>query len=265
MTERDLALRFLAVQAVAREAGRLARRYYDGRRSLVVESKGRQDVVSIADREVETLIGTRLLTAFEGDGFLGEEGGLGAGAETRGHRLWVVDPIDGTANFLRGIGPWAVSIAYMVEGEVELGCVYDPVADELYAARRGAGACRDGVAIRVSACNEMAKATVSIGFSYRRPVAAHVALVQRALEGSCEYRRTGAGSLGMAHVADGRFDAYVEPHINAWDVLAGYLLVREAGGWTNDFLADGGLAHGNPIVACTPGLRDALIAALGVA
>ena len=265
MTESETAARFLAAEAVAREAGRLARRYFGDRDNLEIESKGTQDVVSIADRKVEDLICGRLGAAFPGDSFFGEEGGLAPEADRGGHKLWVIDPIDGTANFVRGLPQWAVSIAYMRGGKVEIGVIYDPMADELYAARRGAGATRDGVAIRVSRCDDLARATVSIGFSYRRPVAAHVTAVRNALDATCEYRRTGAGSLGVAQVADGRFDAYLEAHVNAWDVLAGTLLVREAGGWTSDFLAGDGLLRGNPILACTPGIKDALIAAVGIA
>ena len=138
------------------------------------------------------------------------------------------------------------------------------MTDELYSARRGGGATRDGMAIRVSDCAALDKAMVGIGFSYRRPPALHVAAVEKALSAHCEYRRTGGGTLGMTLVADGRLEGYWEPHINAWDVLAGYLIVREAGGWTNDFLAGDGLAQGNPIVACAPGIKDALVDVIGV-
>jgi myo-inositol-1(or 4)-monophosphatase len=264
MNDLDVATRVLAAEAVARQAGRLARRYYDDRTNLTVEAKGVQDLVSTADRAVEDLIIGKLGGAFPGDSFLGEEGGATSEGDLTGDRLWVIDPIDGTVNFLRGIPHWAVSIAFMVDGEVEIGVAYDPMADELYSARRGGGATRDGAPIRVSDCDSLDKALVGIGFSYRLPAAVHVAAVEKALTAHCEYRRTGGGTLGMTLVADGRFDGYWEAHINAWDVLAGYLIVREAGGWTSDFLAGDGLARGNPILACTPGIKDALVDALGV-
>jgi myo-inositol-1(or 4)-monophosphatase len=264
MKDQDVTIRVLAAEAVARQAGKVARRYYDDRINLAVESKGVQDLVSIADRAVEDLIVGTLGGAFPGDTFLGEEGGATSEGNLTGDRLWVIDPIDGTANFLRGIPHWAVSIAYMVAGEVEIGVAYDPMTDELYSARRGGGATCDGTPIRVSDCTQLDKAMVGIGFSYRRPPALHGEAVEKALSAHCEYRRTGGGTLGMTLVADGRLEGYWEPHINAWDVLAGYLILREAGGWTNDFLADDGLAKGNPIVACAPGIKDALIDLIGV-
>jgi myo-inositol-1(or 4)-monophosphatase len=107
-----------------------------------------------------------------------------------------------------------------------------------------------------------ATARIGMGFSYRRPPAVHVRGIERLLEANCEYARLGSGALGMAFVADGRFDGYWEPHINSWDVLAGICLVREAGGWVGDFLAGDGLFDGNPILACTPALKPFLQAQL---
>ena len=248
----DIERRFHAARAIACEAGSLARRHYENRAGLAREVKGVQDVVSAADREVEDLIVARLAEAFPGDSFLAEESG-GGGAE----RVWVIDPIDGTANFLRGIPSWSVSIAYVADGEIEIGIVGDPVADELFAARRGHGATRNGTSIRVSGCADLTSATVGLGFSYRRPVADYITVLRRLLEAHCEYRRMGSAAIGLAYVADGRFDGYWEAHCNSWDVLAGLLLVREAGGWVNNFLAGDGLARGNVVQACTPELLDA--------
>ncbi len=174
--------------------------------------------------------------------------------------MWVIDPIDGTANFLRGIPSWSVSIAYVADGEIEIGIVDDPVADELFAARRGHGATRNGTSIRVSGCADLTTATVGLGFSYRRPVADYVTVMRRLLEAHCEYRRMGSAAIGLAYVADGRFDGYWEAHVNSWDTLAGLVLVREAGGWVNDFLAGDGLAQGNVVQACTPGILESLAA-----
>ncbi|MEX1204099.1 MAG: inositol monophosphatase family protein [Dongiaceae bacterium] len=259
MSMDDLDHRLLVGCAVARDAGALARRYFVDRHALTVESKGLQDYVSVADREVERSIVETLGRAFPGDGFLGEEGG-GIARDC----LWVIDPIDGTANFLRGLPAFGVSIAYVRDGEVEIGIIYDPMTDELFAARRGAGATRNGEPIRVSATAALSEAVIGIGFSYRAPVGSFVETAGRLLSAQCEFRRFGTCVLGMAHVADGRLDGYWEQHINSWDVLAGIALVREAGGWTNDFLAGEGLMHGNPILACAPGLRADLGALTGV-
>jgi myo-inositol-1(or 4)-monophosphatase len=254
----DLEARFFAGCAVAREAGALARRYFLARHELVVETKGTQDHVSQADREVETLIVEQLGRAFPEDRFLGEEGG-GAAADS----LWVIDPIDGTSNFLRGLPAWCVSVAYVRNGQIELGIIHDACASELFAARRGHGASVNGVAMRVSGATSIAGAMLGLGFSYRRSPKTFAAVAERLLEAQCEFRRFGAGALAMAHVACGRLDGYWEQHINSWDVLAGILLVREAGGWTNDFLTGDGLLAGNPILACPPALREPLIELTG--
>ena len=249
----ELDRRFLAGCATARDAGRLARRHYENRHALAIESKGTQDHVSIADREVEALIRAQLGAAFPEDGFLGEEGG----GEAR-DRLWIIDPIDGTSNFLRGIAAWCVSFGYLRGGAIELGMIYDPVADELFAAKRGGGAFCNGVPMKVSGCSAVDHAMLGLGFSYRRPVAPFARTVERLLSAHCEFRRFGSGALGLANVALGRTDGYWEPHINSWDVAAVICLVREAGGWCNEFFAGDGLMSGNPILACTPAIRDAL-------
>ncbi len=253
-----LEARFDAAVAVAREAGALARRHYENRDDLIREVKGVQDLVSVADREVEDLILGRLKDGFPGDSFLGEESGGVAAA-----RAWVIDPIDGTINFLRGVPYWSVSIAYVVDGEIEIGVVFDPVADEMYAARRGHGASRNAEGIEVSGCTDITSAVVSVGFSYRRAVERHVDVTKRILDAHCEYRRMGSAALALAHVADGRFDGFWEEHCNSWDVLAGILLVAEAGGWVNDFLAGDGMSRGNVIQACTPGILEPLAALTG--
>jgi len=254
----DLAARFEAGCAAVLAGGRLARRYFDNLDSLQVEAKGPQDHASAADRDVEQLIVALLGRAFPSDGFFGEEGGGKARDD-----LWVIDPIDGTTNFVHGLPTYCVSLAYMRGGAVQLGMIYDPPADELFAARRGGGVTCNGAPIRVSGRADISDALVGIGFSYRRPVRPFVEAAERLLEARCEFRRAGSGALAMAHVACGRLDGYWEQHINSWDVLAGILLVEEAGGWTNDFLAGNALLEGNPILACTPALREPLIALTG--
>jgi myo-inositol-1(or 4)-monophosphatase len=258
MESREIARRYTVAQDLAVQAGRqVLPRFRDPTRGWV-ERKGPQDWLSDADGEVEKAIIVGLSAAFPSDSVLAEESG---GAP--GEQLWVIDPIDGTANFVRGLNDWCVSIAFVAGGVAEFGVIYAAVPDELYAARRGHGAMRNGSAIRVSTCTDITDATIGLGFSYRTDIAAHSSQIQRLLEARCEYRRNGSGALSMAYVAEGRLDGYLELHINAWDVLAGLVLIREAGGWTNDFLAGEGLTRGNPIQATTPGIRDALAAAAG--
>lgn len=241
------------------EAGHLAVSFYRRREALSIESKGVHNVVSEADRACEELIVRRLSLAFPEDSLLGEEGGL----RQKGPAIWAIDPIDGTANFLRGISHWCLSIGLVVGGEAVLGLILDPLADELFSAVRGSGAVLNGQTIRVSGETEMSKARIGIGFSYRRPVAPHASDIEALLNAKCEYSRLGSGALGMAYTAAGRFDGYWERHINIWDVAAGLAIVHEAGGRTNEYLAGDALVHGNEILAATPALFAPLEALLG--
>ncbi|HEY8381952.1 MAG TPA: inositol monophosphatase family protein [Microvirga sp.] len=260
MTTDGIEARFTAACAIAREAGVLARRSFTTRpRSQRPDFKGPQDFVTATDAQVEALIRSRLEALCPGDQFFGEETGGSFGDE-----VWVVDPIDGTANFARGIPHFAISIAFVRDRRVEVGVVYDVMQDELYAAARGRGATIDGQPIRVSGIADMHHATVEAGWSTRLPLDTYAALVQRLKHGGCNVRRGGSGTLGLAYVADGRIDAYCELHINSWDALAGLLLIEEAGGYVNDFLAGEGLVEGNPVLGCTPELARELSALIGI-
>jgi myo-inositol-1(or 4)-monophosphatase len=252
-------LRWLSAQAVAREAGALARRrFLDS--SFSVGFKGPQDYLTEVDGETEDLIAARLHEAFPHDGFIGEET---AGRPVReGGAVWVVDPIDGTANFARGVPHFCVSIACVLDNAVEVAALYDPMRDELFSARRGGGAFLNGAPIRASDATALASSTIEVGWNMRAGVAKYLDLLRRvALWGASPFR-TGSGALGVAYVAAGRRDGYVEHHINAWDCLAAILLVQEAGGYVSNFLAGEGLAKGNPLIACAPGVKDALISAV---
>jgi myo-inositol-1(or 4)-monophosphatase len=254
-------LRLLAAQAVAREAGAFVRRRFEDS-SFKVRFKGPQDYLTEVDGEAEDLIAARLHEAFPLDGFIGEET---AGRPTReGGAVWVVDPIDGTANFARGVGHFCVSIACMLEERIEVGVIYDPVRDELFSARRGGGAFLNGSAMKPSDATSLANATVEVGWNMRAGAAKYLDLVRRvALWGAAPFR-TGSGALGITYVAAGRRDGFVEHHINAWDCLAAILLVQEAGGYVSHFLAGEGLAKGNPIIASAPGMKDALVSAVEI-
>jgi myo-inositol-1(or 4)-monophosphatase len=242
-----------AAEAAVRQAGKLAAGFYARRSSLRVDRKGAQDLVSEADRACEDAIVRALSRDFPDDGFLGEEGGRRGGS---GDALWVIDPIDGTHNFLTGIPFWCVSLALVVGREAVLGVVFDPCADELFSAAQGSGTLLNGVPVKVSGETELTRARLCVGFSFRRPVADHVRAIEACLSAGCEYLRLGSGALALAYMAAGRFDAYWETHMNSWDAAAGLALVREAGGWTNDFLAGKGLDDGNEILASTPALVE---------
>ena len=247
-----------ALVAVAREAGDLAKRLFSN--PPEVKLKGRQDYITAADGELERLIIGRLKERFPGDAFLGEEGG----AQGKGDAIWVIDPIDGTANFAHRMPHFCVSIAFMSEGELGLGAIAAPMYGELYRARAGRGAFLNDRRMKVAGVTDIKQAIVELGWSARRTVRAYTSLVERVLDAGAVFMRAGSGALGLAYVAAGRTHGYCELHINSWDTLAGLLMVREAGGWTNDFLDGAALEQGNPVLACAPGLKEALVAITGV-
>ena len=262
MTEPELlAARLDLARAVLDEAGAVALGYFLDVANLAVEAKtGGQDVVSIADREVERLVRRRIGETFAQDGFLGEEYGFTPGAS--GYD-WVLDPIDGTSCFLHGIRNWCLSLALMQGGETVAGFILDPKADEMFTAVRGQGAWRNGASIHVDARNDLRSGLVSVGANGRVPPRAVTGFIERLLQAGGMFVRHGSGALGLAHVACGRLAAYYEPHIHAWDCLAGLCLIREAGGWTNDFEA-GDLIAGGPVIGCAPQLRDEVLAQIAM-
>jgi myo-inositol-1(or 4)-monophosphatase len=259
----DLTLRLHAAGAIIREAGRLALDHFRQRGQLEIELKGRQDLVSSADREVEALIRAQLAAAFPADAIIGEEGGVEAAGS--GGPLWVIDPIDGTANFLRGLPYWSVTLALVQDRRLELGVTYDPVHDELFTARRGHGARRDGRPIRVSAARDPGQAVIGSTFTFKMAIAAYVGLVDGILRAGADHRRLGSTALMMAHVADGRLDACATLYCNSWDVLGGLLLVEEAGGVASDFLDGAELDEPNLAFGAAPGLAAAVRALPGMA
>ncbi len=248
--------RYALCRQLARDAGAIAHRAFG---TSAATTKGRHDVVTAMDREVERFIRAAIAARFPHDTVFGEEEGGGMG-----DHLWLVDPIDGTANYARGIPHYCVSIGYLDHGEPTLGAIYDPCHDWLYAAERGGGAFRDDVRLAVSTCDEITAATVECGWSTRRSAEDYVALVGRVLGAGAAIRRAGSGALGLCDVAAGRTEAYCELHINAWDCAAGIVLVREAGGCTNPFFAGDGVAAGNPLIATNAALCAKLAAVIGI-
>ena len=253
----DARLEFAA--ALARDAGALAMRYFRRELDYSPESKSDvQDWVSVADRSVEALCRTRLAEAFPGDAMFGEEGGGMIGART-----WLVDPIDGTLNFVHDVRYWCISIAFLEEGVRKVGAVYDPPHDELFLAAKGRGAHANGQPIHASSCKSLDRALLMHGYVQRHDLDAHLRLRRRLLETGAEVKDHGAGALMLAHVAAGRFDAYLEPHMHPWDATAGLLLVEEAGGRMLAYPGADGLRAGGAVLATAPALYDALAAITG--
>ena len=241
---------------LARDAGRLAHTAFG---QSATSMKGRHDVLTAMDGEVERFIRKAIAASYPDDAIIGEEEG-GHGAD----RVWLIDPIDGTANYARGIPHYCVSIGYLEHGVPTVAAVHDPSHDWLYSAARGEGAWRDRERLSVSPCDDLGAATVECGWSTRRSASDYVALVARVLDAGGAMRRAGSGALGLADVASGAHEAYAELHINAWDCAAGIVLVREAGGFCNDFFAGDGLRAGNPLIATNAALCDKLAAVIGI-
>ncbi len=252
MNDSEIAARLDFARLLGGECAALARGYFARIGEIAVSRKGLQDVLTEADGAIERHMRTRIGATFPGDHVLGEEEGGSAVPS-----LWVVDPIDGTANFARGLPHYCVSIAYVADGITQIGVIDEPAMKSQYCARRGGGAFRDDAPIKVSAIADPKMAMADIGYSRRRPIADYVACAQRFLDAGFDVRQAGSAALGLAQVADGRIDLYYESHLYPWDVLAGELLVTEAGGATSGFLTPESLAQGGPVLACAQGLWTA--------
>lgn len=259
MNATDIDARAHFAGELAREAGALALRYFRRELAYTPESKGvAQDWVSIADRAVEDHCRARLAAAFPGDTMLGEESG-GDVAD----QAWIIDPIDGTLNFVHGVRYWCVSIVFIAGGRRVIGTVYDPPHDELFFARMAAGATLNGAPMRVSDCSRLDRALIVHGYVQRHDLDASLKLRRALIDAGAEVKDHGAGALMLAHVAAGRFDAYLEPHMHPWDASAGLLLVEEAGGRVLNYPGTDGLRAGGAVLASTPVLYERLLALAG--
>jgi myo-inositol-1(or 4)-monophosphatase len=246
----------------AAEAAEFLRTGRDGMVDDVDTKSSPTDIVTAMDKAAEARIVERLLAARPDDGLLGEEGAGRPG--TSGVR-WVIDPIDGTVNYLYRLPQWAVSIAAEVDGVIEAGVVFDPSRDELFTAVRGEGAFLNGRPISVTGCSTLAQALVGTGFGYdtARRARQAVALTQ-ILPVIRDIRRLGAASLDLCWVACGRLDAYFERGLNYWDHAAGALVAAEAGGRVEGL--HGRELSDSMVIAAPPALFDALhdlVAAVG--
>ncbi len=235
----------------ARKAGRMLVKDFREVENLQVSSKGPGDFVSKADREAERVLKEELLGARPTYGWLGEETGGQAGEDPT--RRWIVDPLDGTTNFLHGMPHWAISIALEHKGEIVAGVVYDPAKDEMFFAEKGAGAwLNDNRRLRVSGRRALTECVFATGipFGAKTTLPAMLQDLARLMPATAGVRRWGAAALDLAYVAAGRFDGFWERELNAWDVAAGILLVKEAGGMVEGLREgqaplDGALIAGN--------------------
>ena len=223
----DIDSRLAFTVELARKAGELGGGYFREIETLTIESKGHQDLVSNGDREVELFIRAALAAEFPEDGIVGEEHAAVTGASGN---VWIIDPIDGTANFVRGIPAWCVVIACAMNGVASIGVIHEPSTGETFYGRRGGGAFLNGKPIRVTTAASLTEGSVGTGFSNRAEAENIVTLIGLIISEGGVFFRNASGALMLAYVAAGRLLAYCEEHMNSWDCMAGLLLVEEAGG-----------------------------------
>ncbi len=252
----DLAQRCDAARRIAKEAGALALDYFRRPDSLRVDRKGHQDFVSQADREVERLVRVRLAEAFPDDSIAGEEEAPTPG--TSGF-TWVIDPIDGTTNFINGLPAWTVVLAGVTGRRTQIGVIHDPCHEETFVAVRGQGATLNGERLRVPMGLSLKDGTTGVGFSNRVGTEGVMRLMQAIFDEGGIFLRNASGALSIAYVAAGRLLGYAEEHMNAWDCLAGQLIVEEAGGGVEDQDADRMIETGGRVVVGVPGVFDELV------
>ncbi|WP_395340848.1 inositol monophosphatase family protein [Ningiella sp. W23] len=223
----------IAVRA-ARSAGTIIARGFENRSELNIEQKGINDFVTKIDKEAEVAIISKIQEAYPDHSFLGEEGGT---INNNPDFTWVIDPLDGTTNFIRGIPHFAVSIALLYKGKLDQGVVFDPIRGELFAGSKGAGAQLNGYRIRATKTKDMSSCILATAFPFRNKARLDESLTQfqRIFEKVGDVRRSGSAALDLAYVAAGRYDGYWEKGLNSWDIAAGELLVKEAGGLITDY------------------------------
>lgn len=250
----------IAIEAARRGAAVLLR-YWEQLDKHDADVKARHDWVSAADRESEAAIFAFIREHRPDDLCLGEESGMSAGS---GPRTWIVDPLDGTSNYLQHFPFWSVSIALRREQEMIAGVVYEPLRDIFFSAERGAGAFRNEERVRISDQQHLEGSFLATGFPFRAQeyVETYVKIFTDVIRVSKGVRRAGSAALDLAYTAAGIFDGFFEMHLSPWDVAAGALLVVEAGGVITDF--SGGqrwLERGN-IVGASPGVHEELMAVM---
>jgi myo-inositol-1(or 4)-monophosphatase len=246
--------RYAAAQTIARDAGALGLKYFNSFDTLTIESKSQQDFVSEADKNVEILVRAAIAAAFPDDAIVGEEDAPTTG--TSGF-TWVIDPIDGTTNFIHGIPQWCVAIAIVQDARTVAGIIHDPVHNECNHAMRGNGAFCNDKPIRVLNGRPLTNGSLGVGFSGRTRASGNViTLIDLVTKAGGVFWRNGSGALSLAYVAQGKLLGYVEEHMNAWDCLAGQLMIEEAGGTIEAQDADDMIANGGRVVVATAEVFD---------
>lgn len=241
---------------IAKRAASLAMEYYRNPSRLQTRNKGLQDQVSDGDVAVEKFIRSELTKAFPEDGLIGEEDDVLV-PSTSGY-TWVIDPIDGTSNFVRGAPSWCVVLCLVDTTQSLIGVIHDPIAEESYVAVRGQGCTLNDLPVQTSTSMSLADGSIGVGMSNRVPVGQIVRTVEKIADADGLFYRSGSGALNLAYVSNGRLSGYCEPHMNAWDCLAGMLMIEEAGGQVEAFDMPAMLKDGGRVIAACPGVYDQL-------
>lgn len=246
----------IAVKA-ARRAGNLIHRAADNLDHLTVTKKSHADFVSEVDRAAEQAIIETLLGAYPSHAILAEE----SGTQGESEYVWIIDPLDGTTNFLHGVPQYAVSIALQHKGVLSQAVVYDPTRNDLYTASRGRGATLNDRRLRVSKRKELADSLIGTGFPYTRfeHMDAYMAIFKDVMQKTAGLRRPGAASLDLAWTAAGRYDGFFETGLKPWDIAAGALLIQEAGGMVGDLQGKDGYLNSGHICAGNPDIYPQLL------
>ena len=244
----------IAVRA-ARKAGDFVIRESD--KISTVQSKSQNDYVTNVDEAAESLIIDTLSHSYPDHSFLGEESGQTGESDYQ----WVIDPIDGTSNFIRKVPHWAISIALNYKGRTEVAVVYDPIKEELFTAVRGRGAQFNGKRIRVSNSKGLEHSLLATGFPFRSEhrLDEYMSIFSKLFPHCSDMRRSGSAALDLAYVAAGRFDGFWEFDLKEWDTAAGTLLVTEAGGMISDIKGNPNHLEGNSIIAANPKAFKAML------
>jgi myo-inositol-1(or 4)-monophosphatase len=248
--------RLVIAKQIAKDAGEMGLAFFRDISALDIQSKGAQDHVSNADLEVETFVRARISEHFPKDGIVGEEHG---NVSSTSGWTWVIDPIDGTANFIAGIPQWCTILACVQDDQTKIGVIYEPSTDEMFWTAKGQGAFLNDLPISVAKSNGLDDGSVGVGMNGR--TATHMAsdvITELSKRGGVFFRNA-SGGLMLAYVAAGRLIGYTEAHMNAWDCLAGQLLIAEAGGRVEDQSADAMLLNGGRVIAACPDIYEDLL------
>lgn len=246
----------IATKAV-REASKIMLRYYDQLDTLEVSEKSRNDFVTQVDKVAEEIIVEVIRASYPNHSIIGEEGTQ----ISNGEFVWVVDPLDGTNNFIHGFPHFCISLAVKKGAEIIIGVIYDPIRQELFTAAKGEGAQLNNRRIRVSGTAKMQQALIGTGFPFRDQVhyKDYLKGFEAILPESSDVRRAGSAALDLAYVAAGRLDGFWEYGLQQWDIAAGALMIKEAGGMASDFKGTHQFLESGNIVAGNPSIHKALL------